>query len=92
MTTPDDLYNPVNDSADTMPTVDPLVTATAALVSGQYAYRIGFVPVGSYTVAFTCNDDDPLVDENTLVPNPITFTLYPQTVSIAAGMTTTANF
>ena len=92
VTTPDDLYNPVNDSADTMPTVDPLVTATAALVSGQYAYRIGFVPVGSYTVAFTCNNDDPLVDENTLVPNPITFTLYPQAVSIAAGMTTTANF
>jgi hypothetical protein len=26
------------------------------------------------------------------VPNPITFTVYPQTVNIAVGMTTTANF
>jgi hypothetical protein len=80
-------------SMDTMPDVDPLVTSTATLnQTGQYAYHIAFVPVGSYTVAFTCNDDDPLVDESALVPNPITFTVYPQTVNIAVGMTTTANF
>ena len=54
--TPDDLFNPIDGGTDTMPTVDPLVTATAALnTASQYAYRIAFVPVGTYTVAFTCN-------------------------------------
>jgi hypothetical protein len=87
---PDDIYNPTDGSVDTAPTVDPLVTATATLASGTYSYRIGFVQAGSYTVAFTCNNDDPLVDENTTTP--LSFVTYPQAVSIAAGQTTTANF
>jgi hypothetical protein len=91
--TPDDLYNPENGTPDTLPGVDPLVAVTAKLnASGIHAYRIGFLPVSTYTVAFTCNEDDPAVDESALVPNPITFTLHPQAAVITAGQTTTANF
>jgi Domain of unknown function (DUF4382) len=91
--TPDDLYNPENGAADTMPGVDPLVAVTAKPnASGTYAYRISFLPANTYTVAFTCNEDDPAVDESALVPNPITFTIHPQPAVISAGQTTTANF
>jgi hypothetical protein len=93
VTTPDDLFNPQDGSSDTMPNVDPLVTVIARPdAAGVYGYRIGFLPVGTYTVAFTCNADDPAIDEDTLVPDPIAFTLYPQPVSITVGATTTANF
>lgn len=89
--TPDDIYNPTDASTDTAPLVDPLVTAAATLgTSGAYSYRIGFVQTGTYTVAFTCNEDDPLVDENTTTP--LGFVVYPQAVTITAGQTTTANF
>jgi hypothetical protein len=89
--TPDDNYNPTDGSADTAPLVDPLVTATATVgTSGAYGYRIGFVQTGTYTVAFTCNDDDPLVDENTTTP--LSFVVYPQAVTISVAQTTTANF
>jgi hypothetical protein len=91
--TPDDLFNPLDGSVDTMPNVDPLVTTTATLnMASQYAYRIAFVPVGTYTVAFTCNADDPAIDESALVPNPITFSVYPQPVMVTAKQTSTANF
>ncbi|MEY2852993.1 MAG: hypothetical protein RL030_125 [Pseudomonadota bacterium] len=91
--TPDDLYNPESGAPDTMPGIDPLVTVIAKLnASGAFAYRISFLPANTYTVAFTCNDDDPAVDESALVPNPITFTLHPQAAVITAGQTTTANF
>ena len=93
ITTPDDLYNPIDGSVDTMPAIDPLVTATATLNgASQYAYKVAFLPVGSYTVAFTCNNDDAAIDEDTLTPDPITFTLHPQTVNIVVGQTATANF
>lgn len=92
-TTPDDLYNPESGAPDTLPGVDPLVTMTAKPnTSGIFAYRIAFLPANTYTVAFTCNVDDPAVDESALVPNPITFTLHPQAAVITAGQTTTANF
>jgi hypothetical protein len=88
---PDDIYNPADGSADTAPAVDPLVTTAATLnVSSVYAYRIGFVRTGTYTVAFTCSNDDPQVDENSTTP--LGFVVYPQAVVITAGQTTTANF
>jgi hypothetical protein len=90
---PDDIYNPLNGGTDTAPTVDPLVTAQASLnASSVYAYTIAFVPVGSYTVAFTCDNDDPAVDENAPPATPLNFVVYPQTVSVTAGQTATANF
>lgn len=89
---PDDIYNPLNGGTDTAPTVDPLVTAQAALSAGQYSYTIAFVPVGSYTVAFTCDNDDPAVDENAPPATPLNFTVYPQVVMVTANQTSTANF
>jgi hypothetical protein len=89
--TPDDIYNPTDGSSDTAPLVDPLVTSTATMgTGGAYSYRIGFVQAGTYTVAFTCNDDNPLVDENTTTP--LSFVVYPQAVTVSVGQTTTANF
>lgn len=91
---PDDIYNPIDGSADTNPAVDPLVTAnaTAGVSGGPYTYRIAFVPVGTYTVSFSCDADDPAVDENVPPAVPINFVTYPQPVTIALGQTTTANF
>jgi hypothetical protein len=91
--TPDDIYNPTDGSSDTAPLVDPLVTSTATLnSSSQYTYRVAFAPAGTYTVAFTCNNDDPLVDENAAPATPLSFTVYAQPVVVTAGQTTTANF
>lgn len=91
--TPDDIYNPLNGGTDTAPTVDPLVTAPASLNGASvYAYTIAFVPVGSYTVAFTCDNDDPAVDENAPPATPLNFVVYPQTVTVSVGQTATANF
>ncbi len=90
---PDDIFNPLNGGTDTAPTVDPLVTTTAAVNgSGVYAYQIAYVPVGTYTVAFTCDNDDPVVDENAPPATPLNFVVYPQSVVVAVGQTATANF
>jgi hypothetical protein len=88
--TPDDIYVP---DAAPAPTVQPLVTTTAALNSNSlYAYTIAFVPAGEYTVAFSCDPDDPAVNETALVPPTLQFTTYPQVVTVTANMTTTADF
>jgi hypothetical protein len=89
--TPDDIYNPLEGTPDTAPDVYPLVTAAAAPNdSSQYTYFIGFVPAGTYTVAFTCDEDDPAVDED--AATPLGFTVYPTPVVVTAGQTATANF
>ena len=92
---PDDIYNPPTGTTDTdlASAAEPLTTATAALNSmNDYAYSIAFLPAGTYTVAFTCDPDDPTVDEDTLTPDPIHFKIYPQAVAVTANMTTMANF
>lgn len=45
--------------------VDPLVVASVEIRNGDtaYSYRAAFLPPGSYTVAFTCGDDDPANDD-----------------------------
>src|SRR5215471_18941646 len=81
--TPDNLFTPPAGTTDTdaAGTGEPFTTATAALNSmSEYAYTIAFLPAGTYTVAFTCDPDDPTVDEDTLTPNPIHFATYPQPV------------
>lgn len=88
--TPDDLYNPVDATPDTAPEVDPLVTATAYLNEAVYEYKVAYVAEGTYTVAFTCNNDDPAVDENTTTP--LTFTTYGMPVVVTAGQTSTVDF
>jgi len=88
--TPDDIYVP--DTAPA-PAVQPLVTTTATLnANSLYAYVIAFVPAGSYTVAFSCDADDPSIDETALMPPTLQFTTYPQAVSVTSNMTTTADF
>src|SRR5688500_12081492 len=44
--------------------VDPLVVTPVDVQNGatSYSYRAAFLPPGSYTVAFTCDDDDPTDD------------------------------
>jgi len=86
---PDDIYLPPAGASDVdlAGTAEPLTTATAALNSASlYAYSVGFLPVGTYTVAFTCDPDDPTVDEDT-----INFTTYTQPVTVSTNMTSTAN-
>ncbi len=88
--TPDDIYVP---DSGTLPPVQPLVTTTAALNSSSlYAYTIAFMPAGTYTVAFSCDADDPAIDETALMPPTIHFTTYPQAVTVTNNMTTTVDF
>lgn len=67
--------------------VDPLIVAAVDVVSGatQYPYQAAFVPVGDYTLAFTCSDDDPTKDET------LTFSAS-QNASVVANTITTINF
>jgi len=89
--TPDDIYNSP-DMTDLPSAAQPLTTATAALNSmNDYAYSIAFLPSGPYTVTFTCDPDDPTVDESSLTPDPIHFAAT-QAVAVTANMTTMVNF
>jgi hypothetical protein len=94
--TPDDVYNPISGTTDTetdMSSVEPLTTATASLNAvSLYAYRIAFVPAGTYTVAFTCDNDDPSIDESAQTQDPIHFSVYTQSVMVAANQATVVNF
>ncbi len=57
--TPDD-----NEDDDPLDSVDPIASAMVELQNdGAYRYEIGPVVVGSYSLAFSCNADDPLLDE-----------------------------
>jgi hypothetical protein len=87
--TPDDIYNSP-DTTDLPSAAQPLTTATAALNSmNDYAYSIAFLPSETYTVAFTCDPDDPTVDESAL--GTIHFAAT-QAVAVTANMTTMVNF
>jgi hypothetical protein len=87
--TPDDIYNSP-DTTDPASAAQPLTTATAALNSmNDYAYSIAFLPSGPYTVTFTCDPDDPTIDESAL--GTIHFA-SPQAVAVTANMTTMVNF
>jgi len=90
--TPDDSYVPATGSTDS-PT-GPLTTATATLnANSLYAYKIGFLTAGTYTVAFTCNADDPAVHDTVQTPATVAFRVYATNpVTITANQTTTANF
>ncbi|HYL03969.1 MAG TPA: DUF4382 domain-containing protein [Steroidobacteraceae bacterium] len=92
---PDDIYNPPAGATDvdTAPLVEPLTTTTATLNSmSVYAYSVAFLPAGTYTVAFTCDPDDPTIDEDALTPNPIHFDVNASPVTVTANAVTTVNF
>ncbi len=80
---PDD----IEESTDTTPDVDPLVVASVNVVNGatQYDYRAAFIPAGSYTVAFTCGDDDP-TDDDLLTFSPT------QNAMVQPNLITTVDF
>lgn len=80
--TPDDL-----EDSGAASDVDPLVVTNVDVQNGatSYAYRAAFLTPGSYTVAFTCDDDDPTDDET------LTF-LAPQTVAVQNNLISSANF
>jgi hypothetical protein len=80
--TPDDL-----EEAGAASDVDPLVVANVDVQNGatSYGYRAAFLPPASYTVAFTCDDDDATADE------VLTF-LPPQTVAVQNNLISSANF
>ncbi|HKJ89257.1 MAG TPA: DUF4382 domain-containing protein, partial [Gammaproteobacteria bacterium] len=68
---------------------DPVTSARAELDngSGDYAYAVGYLPKGSYTVAFTCNakDDDPGTKDDIGL-------LDAANVEVTAGETATHDF
>jgi hypothetical protein len=80
--TPDDI-----EEAGAASDVDPLLVASVAVQNGatSYAYKAAFLPPASYTVAFTCDDDDPTDDD------VLTFSA-PQTVAVQNNLIGSANF
>jgi hypothetical protein len=78
---PDDIEDA--DGAD----ADPLVVAGVAVENGStaYGYRAAFLPPGSYTVAFTCDDDDATADDT------LTF-VGVQDVTVQADLISTVDF
>lgn len=63
--------------------IDPLLVANVAMEDGgtEYRYRAAFLPSGSYTVAFTCGDDDPTADETVTFAPPKDATLQPNVIT-----------
>jgi hypothetical protein len=80
--TPDDI-----EESGAASDVDPLLVTNVDVQNGftAYGYRAAFLPPGSYTVAFTCDDDDPTDDD------VLTF-LTPQTVGVQNNLIGSANF
>ena len=77
---------------------EPLTTANVRLndLSGNYEYSATFMPVGPYTVAFTCQAaDDTVPDPNDPQLNaddPILFTGGVHDADVTNGQTTTVDF
>jgi hypothetical protein len=98
--TPDDIFTGVEEATETP--VQPIVTqlTTYNTADGSASFNIQWLASDSgyneYTVAFTCDPDDPSVDESAIVPPAtrpsITFNAYPTPVAVTTGMATTVNF
>jgi len=80
--TPDDIEESAAESD-----VDPLAVINVAVQNGatSYPYRAAFLPPGSYTVALTCDDDDPTADD------ALTF-VSPQVVAVQNNLIGAADF
>ena len=83
----DVLPDDVEEMSASTPDVDPLVVATVNVLNGatQYDYRAAFIPAGTYTVAFSCGDDDPASDD------PLTFSPT-QNATVQPNLITTIDF
>lgn len=70
------LYEGLNITADDVDNVDaePVASAIPALnnATGEYEYSLGFLPLGKYTAAFTCQAelDDPATDDAIIFSRP----------------------
>lgn len=91
--TPDDIF-----TTDPAQPVQPILTQlttyntaddTASFDIQWLASDIGY---NNYTVAFTCDPDDPGADESATVPPTIFFATYATPVAVTTGATTTVNF
>jgi hypothetical protein len=74
----------IEESTPTTPDVDPMLVATVNVVNGvtRYEYLASFVPAGTYTVAFTCGDDDPTDDDTLTFVQPQNATVQPNLITI----------
>ncbi len=98
---PDDIFTGTEETTETTP-VQPIVTqvATYDATSGTASFNIQWLASDSgyneYTVAFSCDPDDPSVDESAIVPPAttatISFNTYSAPVAVNTGATTTVNF
>jgi hypothetical protein len=79
--TPDDIEEASGADAD------PLVVASVTVANGStaYPYRAAFLPPGSYTVAFTCGDDDATADDTLVFTGT-------QNVTVQTNLIATADF
>jgi hypothetical protein len=99
--TPDDIFTGTEEPTETTP-VQPIVTqlTTYNAANGSASFNIQWLASDSgyneYTVAFTCDPDDPSVDESAIVPPAttptISFNTYPTPVAVTTDATTTVNF
>jgi hypothetical protein len=99
--TPDDIFTGTEETTETTP-VQPIVTqlTTYNAASGSASFNIQWLASDSgynyYTVAFTCDPDDPNVDESAIVfpatTPTISFNTYPTPVAVTTDATTTVNF
>lgn len=99
--TPDDIFTGTEEPTETTP-VQPIVTqlTTYNAANGSATFNIQWLASDSgynyYTVAFTCDPDDPSVDESAIVPPAtaptIAFNTYPTPVAVTTDATTTVNF
>lgn len=60
------------DDYDTNATDGENAVASAKVDATTFRYTIGFVPVGTYEVVYTCDLDDPAVDADVVPPPPAT--------------------
>ena len=98
--TPDDIFTGTEEMTETA--VQPVTTqvTTYNMADGSASFDIQWLVSDSgynyYTVAFTCDPDDPSVDESAIVlpatTPTITFNTYPTPVAVTTGMASTVNF
>jgi hypothetical protein len=84
------LYSGANVVPDDIGSATPPLASTAVNldnVTGDYRFRLGFVPTGAHTLAFTCGADD----DGAEVDDAITFSA-PLDATVTAGQTITVSF
>jgi len=84
------LYTGADVVPDDIGSATPPLASTAVNLddaTGAYRYRLGFVPVGASTVAFTCGADDDAAE----VDDALTFA-PPLNATVTVGQTTTVDF